>query len=1139
MTRLILLALSAALTVPLAAQAIIFSQNFDSVVAPALPAGWTVSGVGPGLDWVTRNTGADTPPNCTFTDDPAAVSDRYLDSPLIPLPGNTNTLTFRHNYITEATFDGGVLEIKVGAATTYTDIIVAGGTFTVGGYTGVISAAFASPIAGRSAWNGTSTGPYVTTTCTLPVAAQGQSVQLRWRMACDNSVAATGWAVDGVVITTAGPALLVAATAGTQQIVAANAQGTGNSGIPAGVFTIASSSAGISSLLSVVIKAGGTGVDQTDYSYVALFRDFNNNTTFEPATDVQIGVSATAFPSNDGTLTFNVAAAEQQYALAETRRYFIVVKLSGTALPGATFTYTVNNITADAATTPAGTPSAVMAGLRTFNPTLTVVAVAGTASNVYSSESGGGNGFLAGTFTIAGNNEGAPTMTAIQLGSAGTGDDSTAYLQVSIFREDGVTVGFQSAADILIASVVAFSADNGMANFPVPAAEQAVPPATTRTYYIVIKLNSTALPAQTFNYTVNDVTPAAGSSKAGVPSAAINGLVISTPNFIYTDASAAVPATAYLGSTGNVCQQFTLAYPGGPNDKPTSITVSGLGTANELNHLSGAQLWYDANTNGTFESASDTMIDNGAYSADNGAVVFDTNSMAPLQAGQTRTFFVAYDLNLLASHNQTFKCYVSAAAGMSLGGTNQGLPAPAVTGTPGLLVNATLLFATLNGPGLASTVDNDSVGTTGDGLVLCDVSIHAADGNPWSVGGLTFVASGTGAHDTAFSQLGLYEDTGNGVWDGSLNDGAAAGTLPAFGAGPGYAATFVLSNDLMAPGATRRFFLVGKLNGTAFSGQTFNARLTAITGTPPAGGVLVGFPTLDSTALVIDVPVLTVANGPNQPSPVLHKAGTALAYVMGKFRMGASNNNVTVSGITFTMTGSGNWGTSMETGTGVQVYLDDGDNFFNTATDTVLFQGNGAVSVNALFTASVIVPNSSTRDIWVRVNLLASAASSAPSPVTFSMTIANPGDVAANTMVMMGTPIPQGAILTVVNLTVTNFDPLVDLPAGGKPITITGTGFMAPFSATIGGLPCTGTPTVTPTQVTGLTVPAGTGSAKAIVITSGTLPPITLTETFSYNTGGSKAPKSSGDCTAGPAGPLMLPVMGILALFGLQRRRHT
>lgn len=930
------------------------------------------------------------------------------------------------------------------------------------------------------------------------------------------------------------PPLTVAATVGTEQVVLNNAQGTGNAGIAAGTFTI-SNGATAGTLLSISVAATGTGLDQTDLSYVALWRDANSTSAFEAGGDAIVGTPFTAFPANDGTLVFNIPTAEQAFATNTTIRYFVVVKLAGTAVPGATFKFQVSDLGVGAGTDKAGVPSAIMAGLRTLKPTITAAAVSAPAQNVYSTETGGGAGFAAATFTLAANTEGAPAITAIQLASAGTGDDGAAYSEVAVYRESNATPGFQPA-DTLIASVAAFTGNDGNANFPVPAAEQAISTGTTRTYYIVIKLNGTALPTQTFNYIINALTPAAGSAIEGVPSVPLNGLVVSTPVFTFADTSAAAEGVAYLGSSGNVCQSFTVAYPGGPDDKPATVTISGLGSANELTDLVGAGLWLDADASGAFETANDTLVSNAAFSADNGVANFSLVSHPNFQAGQTRRYFVVYDLNLAATHNETFKCYVSAATGMSLGGTVAGLPAPGVVGTPGLLVNATLLTAALNGPGLATTVQNNSAGATGSGELLCDVTLTAASGQAWNLTGLTFAAAGSAAHDTAYTDIGLHEDSGNGIWDGSGTDGAAAGTLPGFGAGPGFQATFTLSNGLFNSGASRRFFLVGKLNGTATTGESLNARFEAVVGNIPVGGIQLGMPTADSTALMIDVSVLTIANGPGAPGNVMHKSGTALAFPMAKFRMGASNDAVTVSGISLTATGNGNWPASMDATTGVQVYLDNGDGIFDNVTDTVLYQGPGSASVGASFTPSVVVPTRGTRDVWIRANLLASAGAGASTPQTYSVTVAQATDVSANTGVIIGTPAPNGAILSVVDFFVTSVDPLTDALAGGKILTITGSGFTSPFTVTIGGVVCPGTPAISPTQVTGIQVPQGSGTALPIVVSSGTFAPLTLTQTFEYRNPGNPAGPSTGSgCAAGAAG-LLWPVA---LLLGLRRRRRV
>ena len=178
------------------ASAQICPQNFDGVTAPALPAGWSTSAAGAGTVWVTTTSSPDTAPNTAFAGDMPAVGDSYLVSPPTLIDENNSTITFHHHYQTESTFDGGVLEIAISGP--FEDIVDAGGTLVIGGYNGTISDQFMSPIAGRMAWTGDS-GGFVTTIANLPPSAVGAIVQLRWRMASDKSVSATGWSVDSIL----------------------------------------------------------------------------------------------------------------------------------------------------------------------------------------------------------------------------------------------------------------------------------------------------------------------------------------------------------------------------------------------------------------------------------------------------------------------------------------------------------------------------------------------------------------------------------------------------------------------------------------------------------------------------------------------------------------------------------------------------------------------------------------------------------------------------------------------------------------------------------------------------------------------------------------------------------------------------
>ena len=178
-----------------------FTENFDGVVNPAFPAGWTAASVQSGINFVTSTFNADTAPQSAFALDPAAVGGgTNLTSPNVPITASAATVSFRNRFDTEAGWDGGAFEISI-AGGAFQDIIAAGGRFIENGYNGSLGAGANNPLANRAAWSGNSSG-YITSNIQLPAGAAGQNVQLRWRFGADDNTVGTGpnpgWYVDTV-----------------------------------------------------------------------------------------------------------------------------------------------------------------------------------------------------------------------------------------------------------------------------------------------------------------------------------------------------------------------------------------------------------------------------------------------------------------------------------------------------------------------------------------------------------------------------------------------------------------------------------------------------------------------------------------------------------------------------------------------------------------------------------------------------------------------------------------------------------------------------------------------------------------------------------------------------------------------------
>jgi len=175
------------------------AESFDGVSAPAIPATWTATPFGGGINWVTTATSPYTAPNAVFASDPATVGGgAELLSPVFAVTSSASTVSFIHNYNSEGGWDGGVLEISIANAA-FQDILAAGGSFVQNGYNATLGNGTNNPLANRQAWSGTS-GGYIATVVRLPLAAAGQNVRFKWRFAADDNTAPAngGWSVDNI-----------------------------------------------------------------------------------------------------------------------------------------------------------------------------------------------------------------------------------------------------------------------------------------------------------------------------------------------------------------------------------------------------------------------------------------------------------------------------------------------------------------------------------------------------------------------------------------------------------------------------------------------------------------------------------------------------------------------------------------------------------------------------------------------------------------------------------------------------------------------------------------------------------------------------------------------------------------------------
>ena len=157
-----------------------------------------------GGSWVKSSSPTNSGTNAWYAENLATETDFALTLNSQILLNNTSILTFFHRYSTEASWDGGVVEISIDNGTSWTDL---GDKFIENGYQSTINVNPNSGISGQDAFTGSSdadfgTSNFVESKIDLS-SFSGSSILIRFRFASDGAVSGTGlngWLIDDVTI---------------------------------------------------------------------------------------------------------------------------------------------------------------------------------------------------------------------------------------------------------------------------------------------------------------------------------------------------------------------------------------------------------------------------------------------------------------------------------------------------------------------------------------------------------------------------------------------------------------------------------------------------------------------------------------------------------------------------------------------------------------------------------------------------------------------------------------------------------------------------------------------------------------------------------------------------------------------------
>lgn len=643
----------------------------------------------------------------------------------------------------------------------------------------------------------------------------------------------------------------VVADTGTLQAVWSNSTTPGQSGS----FVIQNNYATGVTLNSITIQATGTGNDSNAYSQVALYRDNTGGGTIGSwdGTDPIYGAAVTAFPTDNGQITFTSSLA---FAAGASNRFFVVVTFNGSTLAagGQTFQTLVSsfNVTGGAA---AGTPTLAMRGYQVSTPNLNVTIPNVTARPCTSTYAGpGSNGFEYARFTINNASPVPVTVNFIQLFSFGSPHNGSIN-SVQLFEDTNGNGGWDMGVDAQVGAT--FTTWTGSQNFTYSGAAGNFAGNETRQYFIITKLNgSTAPPTGTqIGFYFSSSSSATGATFTGNTQTVRYGVQIQNAALhVIATPGTAVPMLPTASAPAQIGRFTMTNISAATSVTLNSITLTATGTGNDLTAYSTLRLYRDTNSNGFWDGA-DTQFGATltAFSANDGTATFTQGGGVAIAGSTTQTFFVVGAMNggTPPTAGQTFRFFVSSFSS-TVASDSLGVPSHIMEGIT--VVSAAFTFTDASG---ASATDALPSSTNN---VLQNFTVTLSSSGNVDLQTVTVTHAGTGNPTTAYTQVRLFLDNGDGVFTGADTQ---ANTNSASFSGSPATASFTLSAGAatFTPSQTKRFFVVVDFNASPSVGQTFKCYVSAATASG-GGTALAGIPTPSTSGnsgLIIVAPTLTVS----------------------------------------------------------------------------------------------------------------------------------------------------------------------------------------------------------------------------------------------------------------------------------------
>lgn len=715
-------------------------------------------------------------------------------------------------------------------------------------------------------------------------------------------------------------------------------------------FTLAVSSYNAQMAQLILRKAGNS--PDADVA-VFLYAD-NGNRTFGGFAQETLVASA-PFSGGMATLQFSPV----QFSASAPKLFFLAAKVASNAQPGKTAGFSLDAANYITIAAPDYLDPALVfplaTALFTVQATVDPLLVQAETAGLVPLLTQGDYRRAVGKLTLrSGANSVELSGIKFSQGGTATGADITEAL---LYRDNGDGV-FVSTADTPVTLPTALSGSTlqlmMLTGENITTAPQvywlALSVATNASVGATVALNCAA--TSYLNVSAPDtVDPAAFPFSIAVP-----GNIQDKPDTVRIRFDDTAPASADQGSTGNVMARLKL-WTDVDKAALNRLRVDLSGSAGAAD-IAAVKLYRDADLSGGL-SGGDLLLASAAFSGNYAWLNF---SPAQNITVSTRTYFIAYDVSAAAASGVQARAAISGPSYLDIDGPD--------TADGGALPFSSSLMTVSEPPALVSVVFADRAPATAlqgqFDLLLASFTVSVSTYNAYFS---QLVARRTGTGSDSDAALYLYEDDGNGVFNGY-----GADLFLASAAFSGGAASLQFGSLALNAAAPRRFFLAAGISYGAQPYKTFGLSLDA------AGYFSIAAPDQIDPALAFPLATALAEIRPTSDTLLAQAESLNLTPLLtqgdqrravGKITLRSSANSVEVSNIKFSLAGTASGADITE----FTLYKDDGDGVFLAGADAAAtLPASGADGTVQLVFSPVRLIATAPQVYWLTVSVATLAA---------------------------------------------------------------------------------------------------------------------------------------------------------------------